>query len=119
VILVDTSVWVDHLREGDSRLVALLQGGQVLAHPFVTGEIALGNLNQRHAVLGALANLPQATVARNDEVLHFIERNGLAGTGLGYVDAHLLASAQLVAGTAILTRDKRLHRAAIRLKLAA
>ena len=119
MILVDTSVWVDHLRASDSRLVALLQVGQVLAHPFVTGEIALGNLNQRRAVLGALANLPQATVARDDEVLHFIDRNGLAGTGLGYVDAHLLTSAQLVAGTAILTRDKRLRAAAIRLSLSA
>ena len=119
MILVDTSVWVDHLRASDSRLVALLEAGQVLAHPFVIGEIALGNLNQRQAVLGALAKLPQATVARDNEVLHFIDRNGLAGTGLGYVDAHLLASAQLVAGTALLTRDKRLQGAAIRLNLAA
>jgi predicted nucleic acid-binding protein len=119
VILVDTSVWVDHLREKDSRLVALLQAGQVLAHPFVIGEIALGNLNQRQAVLGALDKLPRATVARNDEVLHFIDRNGLGGTGLGYVDVHLLASARLVAGTALLTRDKRLQAAAIRLDLAA
>jgi hypothetical protein len=119
VILVDTSVWVDHLRASDSRLVALLQSGQVLAHPFVIGEIALGYLNQRQIVLADLANLPQATVARDNEVLHFIDRNGLAGTGLGYVDAHLLASAQLVAGTALLTRDKRLQGAAIRLNLAA
>jgi len=119
VILVDTSVWVDHLRAGDSRLVALLQAGQVLAHPFVIGEIALGTLNQRHAVLGNLAGLPQATVARDDEVLHFIDWNGLAGTGIGYVDAHLLSSAQLGAGTTLLTRDRRLRGAAIRLNLAA
>jgi len=119
VILVDTSVWVDHLRANDGRLVALLQAGQVLSHPFVIGEIALGHLKQRQAVLGDLANLPQAIVARNDEVLHFVDRNGLAGTGLGYVDAHLLASARLLAGTAILTRDKRLHEAAARLNLAA
>lgn len=119
MILVDTSVWVDHLRATDSRLWALLQAGQVLAHPFVIGEIALGSLNQRQAVLDDLANLPQATVARDNEVLHFIDRNGLAGTGLGYVDAHLLASAQLMAGTTLLTRDKRLQRAAIRLNLAA
>lgn len=119
MILVDTSVWVDHLRRRDSGLVALLQAGQVFAHPFVIGEIALGNLNQRQAVLGYLAKLPQAAVARDEEVLHFIDRNGLAGTGIGYVDAHLLASVQLVAGTALLTRDKRLHGAAIQLNLAA
>jgi len=119
VILVDTSVWVDHLRARDSRLVALLRTGRVLAHPFVIGEIALGNLNQRQAVLDDLARLPQATVARDDEVLHFIDWNGLAGTGIGYVDAHLLASVQLGAGTALLTRDKRLRSAAIRLNLAA
>lgn len=119
MILVDTSVWVDHLRASDGRLVALLQAGQVLSHPFVTGEIASGRLNQRQAVLSDLADLPQATVARDDEVLHFIDRNGLAGTGLGHVDVHLLASAQLLAGTALLTRDKRLHGAATRLRLAA
>ena len=85
MILVDTSVWVDHLRASDGRLVALLQAGQVLSHPFVIGEIALGRLKQRQAVLGDLTNLPQAIVARNDEILHFIDRNGLAGTGLGYV----------------------------------
>src|SRR6185436_3299190 len=92
MILVDTSVWVDHLRAADGKLVALLQTGQVVIHPFVVGEIALGNLKQRRTVLGALGNLPQAPVARDDEVLHFIERNGLAGTGLAYVDVHLLAS---------------------------
>lgn len=119
MILVDTSVWVDHLRASDGRLVTLLQAGQVLSHPFVVGEIALGDLNRRQAILRDMANLPQAIVARNDEVLHFIDRNGLAGTGLGYVDAHLLASAQLLAGTALLTRDKQLQGAAIRLNLAA
>jgi hypothetical protein len=116
VILVDTPVWVDHLRAGDGRLFALLQAGQMLAHPFVIGEIALGHLKQRQAVL---ANLPQAMAARDNEVLLFIDRNDLAGTGLGYVDAHLLASAQLLAGTAILTRDRRLQGAAMRLGLAA
>jgi len=118
MILVDTSVWVDHLRFGDSKLAALLQAGQVLAHPFVTGEIALGSLKQRQTVLGALANLPRAPVANDNEVLLFIDRNNLAGTGLGYIDAHLLASARLEAGTTILTRDKRLHATAVRLGLA-
>lgn len=118
MILVDTSVWVDHLRSGDSRLAALLQAGDVLAHPFVTGEIALGNLKQRQTVLAALANLPQAPVANDSEVLHFIDRNNLAGLGIGYIDAHLLASARLDAGTKIFTRDKRLQAAATRLNLA-
>lgn len=118
MILVDTSVWVDHLRSGDAGLAALLQAGDVLAHPFVTGEIALGNLKQRQTVLTALANLPQALVANDSEVLHFIDRNNLAGLGIGYIDAHLLASARLDAGTKIFTRDKRLQAVAIRLSLA-
>lgn len=119
MILVDTSVWVDHLRAADSRLAALLQAGQVLAHPFVIGEIALGSLKQRRLVLGSLTNLPQAPVARAEEVLHFIDQHALAGTGLAYVDVHLLASARLAAGTTILTREKRLGAAAQRLGLAA
>jgi hypothetical protein len=118
VILVDTSVWIDHLRSGDNRLVALLQAGDGLAHPFVTGEIALGNLKQRHTVLAALADLPQARVANDSEVLHFIDHNDLAGLGIGYIDAHLLASARLDAGTKIFTRDKRLQMVAVRLGLA-
>jgi predicted nucleic acid-binding protein len=119
MILVDTSVWVDHLRVGDSRLSALLNSGEVLAHPFVIGEVALGSLKQRTTVLSALVNLPQAPIATDREVLLFIDENGLAGTGIGYVDAHLLASARLGADTTIMTRDRRLHAAAIRLALAA
>lgn len=118
MILVDTSVWIDHLRSGDNRLVTLLQASDVLAHPFVAGEIALGNLKQRHTVLAALANLPQARVANDSEVLHFIDRNNLAGSGIGYIDAHLLASARLDTGTKIFTRDKRLRTVAVRLGLA-
>lgn len=98
--------------------MALLQAGDVLAHPFVTGEIALGNLKQRHTVLGALANLPQARVASDSEVLHFIDRNNLAGLGIGHIDAHLLASARLDPGTKIFTRDRRLQTVAVRLGLA-
>jgi predicted nucleic acid-binding protein len=119
MILVDTSVWVDHLRTSDSKVVALLQAGQVLTHPFIVGEIALGNLKQRQTVLGALSNLPRVPTARDDEVLHFIDQNGLAGTGLSYVDVHLLASARLAAGTTLLTRDKRLDAAARRMGLTA
>jgi predicted nucleic acid-binding protein len=107
VILVDTSVWVDHLRAGDKTLAALLESGRVLAHPFVIGELALGQLRQRQAILPALQDLPQAKAATDAEVLLFIERHGLAGRGIGCVDAHLLAAARLT-GATLWTRDKRL-----------
>ena len=117
MILVDSSVWVDHLRDSDPALARLLTAGQVLAHPFVVGELALGSLRQREMVLGALLGLPQAIVAGQAEVLDFIDRHALAGIGIGYVDAHLLASARLSIAT-LWTRDKRLHAAAQRLSLA-
>lgn len=117
MILVDTSVWIDHLRSGDAALAALLDGGQVLAHPFVTGELALGRLRRRGEILAALGSLPQATTATDTEVLRFIADHALDGLGIGYIDAHLLASA-LLSSAALWTRDKRLHAAAARLKLA-
>jgi predicted nucleic acid-binding protein len=117
VILVDTSVWVDHLRAGDATLAGLLEAGQVLAHPFVTGEVALGSLRQRALVLEALADLPQAPVATHAEVLDFIERHALFGRGIGYIDAHLLAATRLAAAT-FWTRDKRLRGIAGELELA-
>jgi predicted nucleic acid-binding protein len=119
VILVDTSVWIDHLRAGDRALIGLLQTGQALTHPFVIGEIALGSLSQRAPVLSALQDLPQAGVALDKEVLHFIDRNKLFGLGIGYVDAHLLAAAKLASGTRLWTRDKRLHDVARQLQLEA
>ncbi len=97
MIVVDTSAWVDHLRKGDARLKALLGAGQVLVHSFVIGELALGNLRQRDAILQSLQDLPQAASAGDGEVLDFIERNALFGLGIGYVDAQLLASARLSA----------------------
>lgn len=118
MILVDTSVWIDHLRVNDERLARLLSEGRVLAHPFVTGELALGNLHNRNAVLGALQDLPQAPVATDDEALRFIEQNALYGIGIGYIDAHLLAAVRLAPGTALWTRDKRLLAASTRLGLA-
>ena len=95
MILADTSVWVDHLRASDKALVVLLEAGMVLAHPFVTGELALGNLRQREFVLQALADLPHADVATDAEVLHFIERHALFGRGIGYIDPPFGIHAQL------------------------
>ncbi|HWF95361.1 MAG TPA: type II toxin-antitoxin system VapC family toxin [Xanthobacteraceae bacterium] len=117
MILVDTSVWVDHLRAGSQALVELLEAGKVLSHPFVLGELALGNLRQRNIVLDTMLNLPQAGVATDDEVLQFIGSHRLFECGIGYVDVHLLAAVRLTAGAALWTRDKRLHGAAERLGL--
>jgi predicted nucleic acid-binding protein len=117
MILVDTSVWIDHLRHGDVELTRLLNTGQVLTHRFVIGELALGNLQNRNTILSTLQNLPQVTVASNEEALHFIETHALFGTGIGYVDAHLLAAVCLSPGTLLWTRDKRLLAESIRLGL--
>jgi predicted nucleic acid-binding protein len=119
MILVDTSVWVDHLRAREKTLVHLLDTGQVLTHPFVIGELALGNLRQRSVILGALQVLPQAILAAEHEVLDFIDQHRLFGIGIGYVDAHLLAAARLTPATTLWTRDKRLRAAASKLSLAA
>jgi predicted nucleic acid-binding protein len=118
VILVDTSVWIDHLRARDDALANFLNAGRVLAHPFVTGELALGNLRQRDLVLEALLDLPHSKVATDKEVLHFINEDALFGLGIGYVDAHLLAAVRLTAGAVLWTRDKRLHEVADRMDLA-
>lgn len=112
MILVDTSVWVDHLRRSDAQLVDLLQRAQVLMHPFVVGEMACGSLADRPAVLELLQDLPTALVAESDEVLVFIEHQALHGKGIGYLDAHLLASVALTGRTQLWTRDKRLLNAA-------
>ena len=108
MILVDTSIWIDHLRQRDERLSKLLNQCQVLAHPFVIGELALGSLQNRAAILGALQDLPQAPVATEGEVLSFIEQNALYSIGIGYIDAHLLAAVRLSPGATLWTRDKRL-----------
>ena len=117
MILADTSVWVDHLRKTDPALVVLLDSGQILCHPYILGEVALGHLRQRKAILSALQNLPQATVARDDEVLGMIDRWALYGRGIGYVDAHLLASIPLSPGALLWTRDQRLRTVAAALSL--
>ena len=119
MILVDTSVWVHHFRDGDSKLNELLERGAALTHPFVIGELALGNLRQRELVLRMLSRLPAATVATNAEVLGFIDRNTLFGRGVGYVDVHLLAATRLTAGSQLWTLDKRLNDVAVELGMAA
>jgi len=107
LILVDTSVWVDHLRSGVPVLANLLQEGEVLIHPWVIGEIACGNLRNRQQVLDLLLGLPTALVASDSEVLLLIERGNLMGRGIGYVDAHLLAAAKL-SHCDLWTQDRRL-----------
>jgi predicted nucleic acid-binding protein len=119
VILVDTSVWVDHLRDSNELLTELLDAGEVLGHPFVIGELALGSLSRRDAVLSDLRDLRQAPVASSEEVLQLIDREALFGRGIGYVDAHLLASARLTPGTQLWTRDQRLQAIAARLGVTA
>ena len=107
MILVDTSVWVEHLRHGLPRLATLLQAGEVLIHPWVIGELACGNLRNRHQVLELLQGLPTATVASDAEVLLLIEGDRMMGRGIGYIDAHLLASARL-SHCRLWTQDRRL-----------
>ncbi len=114
MILVDTAVWIDHFRERDAHLAALLEGGKVLSHPWVTGELALGHLRGRAEILQLLAHLPPAMVATAAELLAFIERNELFGLGIGYVDAQLVAAARLTGDAQLWTRDRRLGAAAER-----
>jgi len=111
MVLVDTSVWVSHLRDGNSELANLLNDGRVLCHPLIVGELACGNLKDRAVVLSFLQLLPMSIEAEHDEVLSFIENNSLMGKGMGYVDAHLITSAVL-AGVPIWTLDKKLAQAA-------
>lgn len=116
--LVDTSVWIDHLRAADRQLAGLLLDEQVLCHPFVVGELACGALKRRAEILALLRNLPRAPVVDDEEVLLFIEAHGLMGSGLGWVDVHLLASTCL-AGGPLWTWDQRLAQVARRLGVAA
>lgn len=119
MILVDSSVWIDHLRSGDPVLGNLLNRGQVLGHPFVVGEVALGSLRQRGAIVAALKALPPATRAGDSEVMTLIEARALHGRGIGFVDAHLLAAVLLTPGARLWTRDRRLSRVAEELGLSA
>ena len=112
MILVDTAVWIDHFRTGDPHLAELLDRGVVLAHSWVIGEIALGNLRGRAEILRLLHDLPQATVATGAELLQLIEHRELFGLGIGYVDAQLLAATMLSDDATLWTHDRRLRAAA-------
>ena len=116
MILADTSVWIDHLRVGNKRLQSLLETGEIVCHPFVAGELACGNLRNRSEILTLLGVLPGAVVADHHEALAFIERRALHGSGLGWIDVHLLASASLTK-CSLWTLDKTLGRAARRLHI--
>jgi predicted nucleic acid-binding protein len=119
VILTDTSVWINHLRQGDPLMADLLRREQVLTHPFVIGELALGGLQQRDVFLQRLRELPSALVASTEEVLALILENELQGSGVGYVDANLLASVRMTPEARIWTRDLKLAAVAERLAVAA
>lgn len=115
---MDSSVWADHIRASDAQLAMRLERGEVAVHPGVIGEIAMGFLHQRAWFLGAMADLPRVDVATDAEVLGFVEQHRLFGVGIGWIDAHLLASTQLTPGVTLWTRDRRLRAAALQLGLA-
>lgn len=117
MILVDTSVWIDHFRKGSPQLAAALNQGEVLMHPFVLGELACGNLKSRASTLKLLSNLPAAPKASDEEVMTFIEAHRLMGKGIGLIDAHLLAATALQADATLWTSDKSLRKQAERLHL--
>lgn len=119
MILADTSVWIDHLRVADETMARLLDEGQVLIHPFVVGQLAMGNLSRRQSVLRDLWRMPAVVKARDAEVLELVEREKLSGLGLGFFDVHLLASTLLTDEATLWTRDRRLHAVAQRLGVAA
>ncbi|WHZ18777.1 MAG: Toxin 1, PIN domain [Rhodanobacteraceae bacterium] len=118
MILVDTSVWIDHFRRPDASLVHLLDAGLVLCHPFVIGELACGNLRERSRILDALGSLASAPVAAHHEAVLFLDRHALAGRGIGWLDVHLLASTALAADARLWTRDTRLASVAADLRMA-
>ncbi len=112
MMLVDTSVWIDHLRKPNRQLQGRLDGFEVLCHPMVVGELACGRIARRRRVLAALSDLPKAREASHPEALLLIERHGLDGLGLGYIDIHLLAAVLITPGTRLWTHDKALDQVA-------
>ncbi len=117
-VLVDSSVWIDHINKGDAELAGLLKRRWVVMHPIVYGEIALGSIKSRQAVLEELQELPQTIAASHSEVIAMIEWLELHNKGIGFIDTHLIAAVRLIEGGLIFTRDKRLHKQAERLGLA-
>lgn len=117
MILVDSSIWIDHLNVPDVELTGLLQHARALIHPFVIGEIALGALRNRAQVISRLMAIKQTVVADHADVMILIDRHSLGSAGIGYVDAHLLASTKLSEGSRLWTRDRRLSDAATRLEI--
>jgi predicted nucleic acid-binding protein len=116
MILVDSSIWVAHLRDGNVGLGNLLIEGKVACHPFIIGELACGNIENRKEIISLLQSLPMALQAEHDEVLQFIDNHRLMGTGLGYIDMHLLASANLTK-IPLWTLDKKLHNVSVKMGL--
>jgi predicted nucleic acid-binding protein len=116
MVIVDTSVWISHLRSGSATLSALLEYVEVACHPFVIGELACGNLKNRKSILALLQALPAVPVITQDEFIHFVQTHKLSGKGIGFVDVHLLAAARL-AGLPLWTQDGKLKTCARRLKL--
>ncbi len=117
MIVVDTSVWIDHLNRSITALVDALEAEDVLLHPFIIGELACGEIRRRREVLDLLATLPSSVVATDDEVRQFIENHRLMSKGIGYIDAHLLASVTLTPAATLWTHDKRLAAIAAKLRI--
>ena len=116
MILVDTSIWIDHFNKSDFDLIKLLNSGKVCIHPFIIGELSCGNISNRKEILTLLKALPEVESALNEEVFSLIENKKLYGNGLGFIDVHLLASA-LINGVNIWTRDKTLKKTATNLDI--
>ena len=117
-VLADSSIWIDHINKGDALLAELLKQKRVVLHPMVLGEIAMGSLRQRKVILEELRQLPIVNSASNAEVMAMVEWHDLHSRGIGFVDAHLLASVHLAQNANLLTKDKRLHAQAERLDVA-
>lgn len=114
MIVVDTSIWIDHFRYGDKELKKIIEDDRLLCHPFVIGELALGSLRERDAVIAFLTSQREAVVATHAEVMTVIERHSIFSMGIGYTDAHLLTSTLLDRRSSLWTRDKRLAAAALK-----
>ena len=116
MVLVDTSVWIDHFRKSNAHLQDVLEQGEVATHPFVIGELACGGLAKRHEILALMQALPSYSPISQDEFVHFVESYKLANKGVGFVDIHLLASA-LLNSDFVWTLDKSLDALARKLRI--